>query len=157
MKVSTSWLKDYIDLSGITPQELAEKMTSGGIEIDVVEAMDKGVTGVVVGYVKEKSKHPDADKLNVVKVDVGTDEDLQIVCGAANIDAGQYVPVATVGAKLPGDLNIKRAKLRGVESQGMICSARELGLNDKLAAQGAARGHSRAAAAEARHADRRRP
>ena len=85
MKVSTSWLKDYIDLSGITPQELAEKMTSGGIEIDVVEAMDKGVTGVVVGYVKEKSKHPDADKLNVVKVDVGTGEDLQIVCGAANM------------------------------------------------------------------------
>ncbi|WP_127510057.1 phenylalanine--tRNA ligase subunit beta [Paenibacillus humicus] len=132
MKVSTSWLKDYVDLSGITPQELAEKMTDGGIEIDAVEPMDKGVAGVVVGYVKEKTKHPDADKLNVCKVDVGTGEDLQIVCGAPNVDAGQHVPVATVGAKLPGGLNIKRAKLRGVESQGMICSARELGLNDKL-------------------------
>ncbi|WP_339279754.1 phenylalanine--tRNA ligase subunit beta [Paenibacillus sp. FSL W8-1187] len=132
MKISTNWLADYISLEGLTPQEIAEKMTSGGIEIDAVEAMDKGVSGVVVGYVKEKTKHPDADKLNVCKVDVGAGEDLQIVCGAANVDAGQHVPVATVGAKLPGGLAIKRAKLRGVESQGMICSARELGLNDKL-------------------------
>ena len=67
-----------------------------------------------------------------VKVDIGTGEELQIVCGAANVDAGQHVPVATVGAKLPGGLAIKRAKLRGVESQGMICSAKELGINDKL-------------------------
>ncbi|SDS13655.1 phenylalanyl-tRNA synthetase beta subunit [Paenibacillaceae bacterium GAS479] len=132
MKISTSWLADYINLEGLTPEEIAEKMTSGGIEIDAIESMDKGVTGVVVGYIKEKTKHPDADKLNVCKVDVGTGEDLQIVCGAANVDAGQHVPVATIGAKLPGDFAIKRAKLRGVESQGMICSARELGLNDKL-------------------------
>ncbi|MCM3746804.1 phenylalanine--tRNA ligase subunit beta [Paenibacillus pasadenensis] len=132
MKISTSWLADYISLEGLTPEEIAEKMTSGGIEIDSVEAVDKGVTGVVVGYVKEKTKHPDADKLNVCKIDVGTGEELQIVCGAANVDAGQYVPVATIGAKLPGDFAIKRAKLRGVESQGMICSALELGLNDKL-------------------------
>lgn len=81
---------------------------------------------------KSKEKHPDADKLNVCIVDAGQEEDLQIVCGAKNVDAGQMVPVALVGAKLPGGLDIKKAKLRGVLSQGMICSAKELGLNDKL-------------------------
>lgn len=132
MKVSYQWLSEYIDLSGLTAEELAEKMTRGGIEIDGVESLNKGVTGVVVGHVVSKEKHPDADKLNVCKVDVGTGEELQIVCGAKNVDAGQLVPVAVIGAVLPGDFKIKRAKLRGVESQGMICSAKELGLNDKL-------------------------
>lgn len=135
MKVSYQWLNEYIDLSGLTAEELAEKMTRGGIEIDGVESRNKGVTGVVVGHVVSKEKHPDADKLNVCKVDVGTGEELQIVCGAANVDAGQLVPVAVIGAVLPGDFKIKRAKLRGVESQGMICSAKELGLNDKLLAK----------------------
>ncbi|WP_020617596.1 phenylalanine--tRNA ligase subunit beta [Paenibacillus daejeonensis] len=132
MNVSYKWLNEYVDLSGLSPEEIAERMTRGGIEIDRVESRNQGVTGVVVGYVKSKEKHPDADKLNVCKVDVGTDEELQIVCGAANVDSGQHVPVAVVGAKLPGGMNIKRAKLRGVESQGMICSAKELGLPDKL-------------------------
>ncbi|MBD3920114.1 phenylalanine--tRNA ligase subunit beta [Paenibacillus sp. PR3] len=132
MNVSYQWLNEYIDVSDLTAKEIAEQMTRGGIEIDVVESRNKGVSGVVVGYVVSKEKHPDADKLNVCQVDVGTGENLQIVCGARNVDAGQKVPVATVGAKLPGDLNIKRAKLRGVESQGMICSAKELGLNEKL-------------------------
>lgn len=132
MKVSYQWLNEYIELEGITGEELAERMTRGGIEIDGVEPRNKGVTGVVAGYVVSKEKHPDADKLNVCKVDVGTGEDLQIVCGAKNVDAGQKVPVAVIGAVLPDDFKIKRAKLRGVESQGMICSAKELGLNDKL-------------------------
>ena len=132
MNVSYKWLEQYIDLTDITAQQLAEKMTRGGIEIDIVEARNKGVSGVVVGYVKSKEKHPDADKLNVCKVDVGTGEELQIVCGAKNVDAGQHVPVAVIGAVLPGDFKIKRAKLRGVESQGMICSAKELGINEKL-------------------------
>ncbi|MDQ0110988.1 phenylalanine--tRNA ligase subunit beta [Paenibacillus harenae] len=132
MKVSYQWLNEYIELTGLKAEELAEKMTRGGIEIDGVESRNKGVTGVVVGYVKSKEKHPDADKLNVCKVDVGTGEELQIVCGAKNVDAGQRVPVAVIGAVLPDDFKIKRAKLRGVESQGMICSAKELGLNDKL-------------------------
>ncbi|MGI2294806.1 phenylalanine--tRNA ligase subunit beta [Paenibacillus sp. GXUN7292] len=132
MKVSYKWLSDYISLEQISAAELAEQMTRGGIEIDIVEPLNKGVSDVVVGYVVSKEKHPDADKLNVCKVDVGTEEILQIVCGAPNVDAGQKVPVAIVGAKLPGDFKIKRAKLRGVESQGMICSAKELGLNDKL-------------------------
>jgi phenylalanyl-tRNA synthetase beta chain len=132
MKVSYQWLNEYISLEGLAAEELAEKMTRGGIEIDGVEQLNKGVSGVVVGYVKSKERHPDADKLNVCKVDVGTGEELQIVCGAKNVDAGQLVPVAVIGAVLPGDFKIKRAKLRGVESQGMICSAKELGLNDKL-------------------------
>jgi phenylalanyl-tRNA synthetase beta chain len=132
MNVSYRWLSDYIDLSDITPQQLAEMMTRGGIEIDSVTSRNAGVSGVVVGYVKTREKHPDADKLSVCTIDVGTGEDLQIVCGASNIGADMMVPVAMVGAKLPGGMDIKRAKLRGVESQGMICSARELGLNDKL-------------------------
>ncbi|WP_138494114.1 phenylalanine--tRNA ligase subunit beta [Paenibacillus pinistramenti] len=132
MKVSTSWLSDYISLENVDINELAEQITRSGIEIDSVESLNKGVTKVVVGYVKTKEKHPDADKLNVVTVDAGQEEELQIVCGAKNIDAGQKVPIALVGAKLPGGLEIKKAKLRGVASQGMVCSAKELGLNDKL-------------------------
>lgn len=132
MKVSYNWLAQYVDLSGITPEELAEKLTRSGVEVDAVEYADQGVTGVVVGYVAEKAKHPDADKLNVCQVDVGSGELLQIVCGAKNVDAGQKVPVAVVGAKLPGDFKIKKAKLRGVASNGMICSAKELGMNDKM-------------------------
>ncbi|MDF9843895.1 MULTISPECIES: phenylalanine--tRNA ligase subunit beta [unclassified Paenibacillus] len=131
MKVSTGWLTDYISLEGVTAEELADKITTAGIEIDGVERRNKGLSGIVTGYVKSKEKHPDADKLNVCIVDAGQGEDLQIVCGAKNVAAGQKVPVALVGAKLPG-LEIKKAKLRGVLSQGMICSAKELGLNDKL-------------------------
>jgi len=132
MNVSYQWLKQYVDLSGVSAAELAELLTRGGVEVDGVESRNLGVEKVVVGYVVSKEKHPDADKLNVCQVDVGTGELLQIVCGARNVDAGQKVPVALVGANLPGGLKIKKAKLRGVESQGMICSAKELGLNDKL-------------------------
>ncbi|MBY3622612.1 phenylalanine--tRNA ligase subunit beta [Acinetobacter sp. CUI P1] len=131
MKVSTGWLADYTSIEGVTAEKLAEKITAAGIEIDGVERRNKGISGIVTGYVKSKEKHPDADKLNVCIVDAGQGEDLQIVCGAKNVAAGQIVPVALVGAKLPG-LDIKKAKLRGVLSQGMICSAKELGLNDKL-------------------------
>lgn len=132
MKVSYQWLSQYVDVSGFTAAELAEKLTRSGIEVDIVENRNKGVEKVVVGFVKSREKHPDADKLSVCIVDAGQAEDLQIVCGAKNVAAGQKVPVAIVGAKLPDGLVIKRAKLRGVESQGMICSAKELGLNDKL-------------------------
>ncbi|UJF34459.1 phenylalanine--tRNA ligase subunit beta [Paenibacillus hexagrammi] len=132
MKVSYQWLSEYVDVTGFTAEELAEKLTRSGIEVDIVEDRNKGVTNVVVGYVKAREKHPDADKLSVCTLDAGLGEDLQIVCGAKNVAAGQKVPVALVGAELPDGLKIKRAKLRGVESQGMICSAKELGLNDKL-------------------------
>lgn len=132
MNVSYQWLSQYIDLTGVSAEELAEKMTRAGIEIDVVENRNKGLDNIVVGYVVSREKHPDADKLNVCKVDTGSGEQLQIVCGAKNVDAGQKVPVAQIGAVMPGGMKIKRAKLRGVESQGMICSAKELAMNDKL-------------------------
>lgn len=132
MKVSTEWLADYVSLENVQAEELAEQITRAGIEIDDIENRNKGINKVVVGYVKSKEKHPDADKLNVCIVDAGQEEDLQIVCGAKNVDAGQHVPVALVGAKMPDGMEIKKAKLRGMASHGMICSARELGMNDKL-------------------------
>ncbi len=132
MKVSFQWLSEYVDLSGCTASDLAEKLTRSGIEVDFIENRNKGVSNVVVGYVKSKENHPDADKLSVCKVDIGQKEELQIVCGAKNVDQGQKVAVAIIGAVLPGDFKIKKAKLRGVESQGMICSAKELGITDRL-------------------------
>ncbi|AOZ92088.1 phenylalanine--tRNA ligase subunit beta [Paenibacillus crassostreae] len=132
MKVSMEWLKDYVALENVVAEELAEQITRAGIEIDEVENRNKGVDKIVVGYVVSKEKHPDADKLNVCIVNAGQEEELQIVCGAKNVDVGQKVPVALIGAKMPDGMQIKKAKLRGVLSQGMICSAKELGLNDKL-------------------------
>ena len=105
---------------------LAEKITRAGIEVDAVIDRSQGMTNVVVGHVVSKEKHPEADKLNVCQVDVGEEELQQIVCGAPNVDAGQKVIVARPGAKLPGGIKIKKAKLRGQESNGMICSLQEL-------------------------------
>lgn len=132
MRVSYKWLQEYVDLTGMTPEELAERLTRSGIEVEAVERLGQEIEGVVIGYVQEREKHPDADQLSVCRVDAGTGEILQIVCGAANVAAGQKVPVALVGAKLPGGVKIKKSKLRGVESQGMICSAQELGLSERL-------------------------
>ncbi|SFS72661.1 phenylalanine--tRNA ligase subunit beta [Marininema halotolerans] len=132
MLVSYRWLQKYVDLKETTPAQLAEALTRGGIEVDVIENRDGGVEKVIVGEVVGMEPHPDADKLRVCSVDVGTDELLQIVCGAANVAPGQKVPVAIHGAKLPGGIKIKKSKLRGVPSQGMICSAKELGLPEKL-------------------------
>ena len=130
MLVSYNWLKQYTNVED-NANELAEKITRGGIEVEGVEYLAEEISGVVVGYVESKEKHPDAEKLNVCQVNVGEEENLQIVCGAPNVDAGQYVIVAKVGAKLPG-IKIKKAKLRGVESQGMICSLAELGLSKSV-------------------------
>ncbi|GAA0374714.1 phenylalanine--tRNA ligase subunit beta [Bacillus horti] len=134
MLVSYKWLSKYVDVSGVTPEELAEKITRAGIEVDMIHYRNKGIQHVVVGYVKERVKHPDADKLSVCQVDVGEEEPVQIVCGAANVDQGQKVAVAKVGAVLPGDFKIKKAKLRGQKSEGMICSAQELGIEERLIA-----------------------
>ena len=98
------------------------------------------MTNVVVGHVVSKEKHPEADKLNVCQVDVGEEELQQIVCGAPNVDAGQKVIVARPGAKLPGGIKIKKAKLRGVESNGMICSLQELGIEGRLVPKAYAEG-----------------
>lgn len=133
MIFTRTWLDEFIDLSGVSLDEIAAKLNSIGIEVDSAthkRAADK----VVVGLVKEKSKVENADKLNLCLVDVGT-ETLQIVCGAKNVAVGQYVAVALVGAELPGGVKIKKANLRGVESCGMICSATELGfarINDGI-------------------------
>ena len=130
MLVSYNWLKQYTNVVD-NANALAEKITRGGIEVEGVEYLAEEISNVVVGYVVSKEKHPDAEKLNVCQVNVGEEENLQIVCGAPNVDAGQYVIVAKVGAKLPG-IKIKKAKLRGVESQGMICSLAELGLSKSV-------------------------
>ena len=130
MLVSYNWLKQYTNVED-NANALAERITRGGIEVEGVEYLAEEISGVVVGYVESKEKHPDAEKLNVCQVNIGEEENLQIVCGAPNVDAGQYVIVATVGAKLPG-IKIKKAKLRGVESQGMICSLAELGLSKSV-------------------------
>ncbi|MCM3759702.1 phenylalanine--tRNA ligase subunit beta [Alkalihalobacillus oceani] len=132
MLVSYKWLQDYVDVAEVTPQEIAEKMTRGGIEIDFIHQLNQGVSGVVVGYVEECRQHPNADKLNLCQVNIGEEEPVQIVCGAANVARGQYVAVAKVGAVLPGNFKIKKAKLRGEVSQGMICSLQELGIDQKL-------------------------
>ena len=130
MLVSYNWLKQYTNVED-NANALAEKITRGGIEVEGVEYLAEEISGVVVGYVVSKEKHPDAEKLNVCQVNVGEEENLQIVCGAPNVVAGQFVIVAKVGAKLPG-IKIKKAKLRGVESQGMICSLAELGLSKSV-------------------------
>ncbi|MGM9985658.1 MAG: phenylalanine--tRNA ligase subunit beta [Bacillaceae bacterium] len=139
MFVSYRWLQEYVNID-VTPADLAEKITRAGIEVEAVEDMSRNITGVVVGYVVEREKHPQADKLSVCKVDVGAEELLQIVCGAKNVAQGQKVPVATVGAVLPGNFKIKKAKLRGELSQGMICSLSELGVESKLVAKEYAEG-----------------
>lgn len=127
MIVTRSWLQEYIDISNISTEDICKTLNSIGLEVDSLEEQ-RIVSGVVVGKVLEKEKHPDADKLNVCQVDIGN-ETVQIVCGAKNVAKGQYVPVATVGCKLSKDFVIKKAKLRGLESNGMICSSTEIGLS----------------------------
>lgn len=130
MLVSLNWLKEYVDIDSLTHAELAERITKTGIEVDGLERFAKPVENVVVGYVESCEKHPNADKLNLCQVKV-KEETLQIICGAPNIAAGQKVAVAKPGAVLPGNFKIKKAKLRGVESNGMICSLQELGVEEK--------------------------
>ncbi len=126
MKISYNWLKEYIDID-LSVDELAQKITDAGLEVEEIVAPPVIDDAVVVGYVESIEKHPDADKLNICSVNVGH-EIRQIVCGAPNVKAGQTVPVAGVGAKLPVGIKIKKAKIRGVTSFGMICSREELGL-----------------------------
>lgn len=134
MKISYNWLKTYIN-TDLSAKRIAEILTDTGLEVEgleKVETIKGGLAGVVTGHVLTKEAHPDADRLNVTTVDVGNGEPLQIVCGAPNVAAGQKVVVATVGSVLYGDpenpLKIKKSKIRGVESFGMICAEDELGL-----------------------------
>ena len=129
MRLSINWLKEYVNLDGVTPEQLADKLTVAGLEVEGIEKVAEG-TNLVIGEVLTCKAHPDSDHLHVTTVNVG-DEVLNIVCGAPNVAAGQKVIVSKVGAKLAGGFEIKPAKVRGVESNGMICSLSELGVDKK--------------------------
>ncbi|WP_188206363.1 phenylalanine--tRNA ligase subunit beta [Alkalibacillus aidingensis] len=131
MLVSTNWLKQYVNLDHVSVNQLAEDITKTGVEVEQVIPPLVDSEHLVVGYVKECVQHPNADKLNLCQVDVGNGEIAQIVCGATNVTEGQYVVVARPGAVLPGGFKIKKAKLRGEASEGMICSLQELGIDEK--------------------------
>ena len=128
MDLPMSWLGDYTDITGVTPKEYSDKMTMSGSKVEGVENLGRELDKVVVGKVLECEDHPDSDHLHVCMVDVGEDEPIQIVCGAPNVAVGQKVPVALNGSTLPGGMKIKKGKLRGVMSNGMICSHDELGI-----------------------------
>ncbi|MFV8833401.1 phenylalanine--tRNA ligase subunit beta [Aquisalimonas sp.] len=132
MKISEHWLREWLPVD-LDTQALAHRLTMAGLEVDGVEMAAPAFEQIVVGEVLECSAHPDADKLSVCRVDDGSGEPLQVVCGAPNVRAGLKAPLARVGGVLPEGMKIKRAKLRGVESTGMLCSARELGLSDDAA------------------------
>lgn len=132
MKLSYNWLKDYLEFD-LTPQQVADAITSIGIEVDSVEEQEQipgGLAGVVVAEVLECVNHPDSDHLHITKVNDGTAEPIQVVCGAPNVAAGQKVLFARIGTVLPGDFKIKKSKIRGTESFGMICAEDELGIGN---------------------------
>ncbi|MDQ2854328.1 MAG: phenylalanine--tRNA ligase subunit beta [Chloroflexota bacterium] len=129
MRVPLSWLREYVAFN-VSPQSLADELTLRGLEVQAIEVTGADWTDVVVGRLLSIDRHPNADKLWLTTVDIGSGTPLQIVCGADNISVGQLVPVAVVGSMLPGGRRIERSKIRGSESQGMLCSAIELGLGD---------------------------
>ncbi|WP_289284109.1 MULTISPECIES: phenylalanine--tRNA ligase subunit beta [unclassified Methylophaga] len=127
MKFSEKWLREWVN-PALDTDALVDKLTGAGLEVDAVEAVAGEFSGVVVGQVTSVTPHPDADKLRLTKVNVGGEALLDIVCGASNVREGLKIPVAVIGAVLPGNFKIKQAKLRGVPSFGMLCSSKELGL-----------------------------
>ncbi|MCP4002282.1 MAG: phenylalanine--tRNA ligase subunit beta [Gammaproteobacteria bacterium] len=129
MKLSEQWLREWVD-PDVDTLELAEQLTMAGLEVDSIEPCAPVLDGVVVGHLLDKQPHPDADRLSICHVDVGLKESLQIVCGATNVRIGGAYPVATIGTRLPGGLKIKKSKIRGAESFGMMCSTVELGLGE---------------------------
>ncbi|MEO7318746.1 MAG: phenylalanine--tRNA ligase subunit beta, partial [Chthoniobacteraceae bacterium] len=132
MKVSLNWLRELVELPPTVPA-LVDLLTLAGVEVEGVETRGCAIPNVIVAQIKESVQHPNADRLSVCKVDDGTGTDRQIVCGAENYKVGDKVPLALPGAKLGPDFTIKVGKLRGVESQGMMCSAKELGLAEDAA------------------------
>ncbi len=130
MKISLDWLAEYVSWDD-TPEQLAAKLTSAGLNVEGLEEFRQTFPGVVVAHVLHREKHPDADRLSLCRVDDGTGEPVQVVCGAPNVREGLTVLFARVGAVLPGDFKIKKSKIRGVESRGMICSPSELGLSSE--------------------------
>ena len=130
MKFSESWLRTLVDTT-LSSEELSHLLTMAGLEVEGLEPVAPQFNDVVVARVLEVVKHPDADRLNVCKVDTGRGEPATIVCGAPNVAVGLRVPCALPGARLPGDFIIKIAKVRGIESSGMLCSAKELGIAEE--------------------------
>ncbi|HGJ63791.1 TPA: phenylalanine--tRNA ligase subunit beta, partial [bacterium] len=130
MLVSLEWLKDYVDFD-LTPEELAEKLTMVGLEVAEIKTKSaQGLDKVVVGKIVSKEQHPNADKLSLCEVDIGTGENLFIVCGAPNASEGMLSPLALIGANLPNGMEIKPTKIRGVTSYGMLCSEKELNIGE---------------------------
>jgi len=127
MRISVNWLNDWLGKPAVA-RDLAARLTMAGLEVEAVEPAAAPLAGIVVGEIVEREQHPNADSLSVCRVNAGGDELLQIVCGAPNARAGLKAPLATLGTTMPGGMEIKKAKLRGIESFGMLCSARELGL-----------------------------
>lgn len=128
MQFPESWLRAWADPE-IDSQTLAHRLTMAGLEVEDADPYAPPFSGIVVARIESAEPHPNADKLRVCRVNDGSDEPLQIVCGAPNAAAGLVVPLARVGAELPGGMRIGPVKMRGVESHGMLCSARELGLS----------------------------
>ncbi|WP_445116438.1 phenylalanine--tRNA ligase subunit beta [Acinetobacter sp. WZC-1] len=131
MKISENWLRTWVNPE-IDSETLSDQLTMLGLEVDEMLPAAQPFSGVVTGEVLTVEQHPDADRLRVTTVNIGSAEPLQIVCGAPNVRVGMKVPVATIGTVLPGDFKIKKGKLRGVESQGMLCGASEIDLEDKI-------------------------
>ena len=129
MLLSLNWLREFVPYEG-DAQTLGDRLTMLGLEVEEIRNPFAALAPIVVGHVVERAAHPSSDHLSCCKVDIGTGEILDIVCGAPNVAGGQKVPVAPVGTVMPGDLEIKKAKLRGQPSSGMICSERELGLGE---------------------------
>lgn len=132
MKVSYQWLQEYLDLD-VQPRELAEKIARTSVDINDVYSLSDGLKKIIVGNVIKCENHPDSDHLHVCQVDVGESEPIQIVCGAPNVQAGKKVIVALHGARIADNQKIKRGKIRGIESNGMLCALQEIGFSDKIA------------------------
>src|SRR5256884_2078606 len=132
MKFSVNWLREFVDLPE-NPEEIADLLTRAGVETQNIETRGAKIDKVIVAQITASSPHPNADRLTVCEVDDGSGTKRQIVCGAKNYKVGDKVPLALPGAKLPNGLEIRKSKLRGVESEGMLCSAIELGLGTDAA------------------------
>jgi phenylalanyl-tRNA synthetase beta chain len=132
MRISWNWLSELVDLSSVgTPQKLADLLTSRGLEVEAIERQDQGLEKVVSVKILERNPHPQADRLSLCKVSLGSGEPLQIVCGAQNMKAGNIVCLAQIGAELPNGLKIAQSKIRGETSFGMLCSEEELKFAEK--------------------------
>lgn len=131
MLLPVKWLKEYVDIDDIDSRTLADNLTLSGSHVESIISLDRDIENVVIGRIEKLEKHPNADNLIITEVNIGT-ETLQIVTGAKNLKEGDYVPVALVGAKLPGGINIDKVTFRGVDSYGMLCSLKELGYEDNV-------------------------